>query len=306
MTKQDVQDERATAGLVRSIVEEERGGSEITMHPTAALAGEIEVLHRCAVSRPRDMKAAQMVMLEMLSNFPALAEMGTYAIPYKEHTEECKAKPWKERASCRCPVSWVRGPSIELMVPMAAAWKNNLHGARLVPVGQETLVQGIYVDVEGLNVVVRDRQVSRMKRKKNGETFWLGQDEYWKEVEIQASKMHRNAIKRGIPRFVWQPLYEAALDVRLAKEASGKIPARWAAACDKFARKGITPEDLLATLGVQKADDLSPEHMVNLGSLWNASEAGLLNLREMFGVPDEPDGLPARLPGGSAIAREDE
>jgi hypothetical protein len=221
--------------------------------------------------------------------YPDLAERGVYAIPYKTHTEKCKKGPRSQRANCSCPVDWVVGPGIHLATLMADEWGCCVDGARIYTSsadGGADLIEGFFLDFVKRRMIVRQRIVPRFKRTRSGEKYAIPQDAYHKEVEIHASKMHRNCILKGLPAKVTYTVYHAALRIKEATIHREGLAETWNKVLAYFEPHGGDEEAVLRLLSKDDPSEVTAEDISNLRALVQSDRAGFTRARELFRIPD--------------------
>lgn len=274
----------------------------------AALRVTYDSLASIAHGKTRDVGEVIERCIAGLRVHPEAAATGCYSIPYKNHTDDCKKKPWAARKNCHCPLTWVRGPGIQLALWIAAEWKYCADGARVYPSGQdngEALVEGFFFDLVNVRMVVRQRIVSRFRKKRDGTSYAISQDEYWMEVERNASKMHRNAILKGLPRHVVEPVYETALTIHKEQIQELGIAEVWAQVIGYFATKGVDEDAVIALLGVDGVQDVREEHIINLRHLASSVKAGFQQVKDVFAMPENESPKVGEIGSATSEQRED-
>jgi hypothetical protein len=257
----------------------------------------------------RDELAVVQASVSTLDAYPELAEIGTYAIPYRQHTRACKDGPWAARQSCKCPItSWAKGPGIHLAVMMAADYGYCRDEARVYPSEEgRVLVEGVFVDFVRARMCVRQRMVSRARKGKGGGVYQMSEPDFSKEVEINASKMHRNAILKGLPRRITETVYQHAAKICEQQVQDEGTAEAWNKAVVFFADRGVGEDRLVAVLGKGAPAELRAADIVNLRHLVRTIQAQIVSVEQVFGVAaSDGRAADAGKPMGAATEERDD
>ncbi len=173
------------------------------------------------------------------------------------------------------------GPSARFAEIINYSWGNTRAGARVVSVGEEFVTaQGLFYDLEKNTAI--SYEVQRRISDKNGRRY--NADMIGVTSNAASSIGLRNAILKGIPKALWNPMYEAARkvvagDVRtLANRRDEAIKA--------FAIFGIKPEQIFTVLGIQGIQDMTIDHLVVLKGLLTAIQDGDTTPEQAFARQD--------------------
>jgi len=274
----------------------------------ATLRVTYEAMATLAMGKTRDDREVIQRSIDGLRAHPEAAAKSAYSIPFKTHTDDCKKRPWAARKNCACPISWVRGPSVNLALWVAGEWKYCVEGARVFPSGDdngEATVEGFFLDLVNVRMVVRQRIVSRFRKKRDGSSYHISQDDYWQEVERNASKMHRNAVLKGIPRHVIQPVYETGLAIHKEMIQEEGIAETWGRVLGFFSERGVTEEMVCRLMGKSGFEEVRAEDVANLRHLVQSIGAGFQSIGEVFQMPDNASPPVGDVGGAASTERED-
>lgn len=221
---------------------------------------EMEQLVLTARRYPRKVERARDCMIAMASLDEQSAAEMNYALPRGGKT--------------------VEGPSIRFAEVALQSWGNARAGARVIEVNRvEKYVEaeGRFWDLE-TNVEVSSR-VRRRISDKEGRCF--NDDMIAVTGNAATSIAKRNAILAGIPKAAWRHAYEAS-----RKVAAGEIealPKKRRETLVAFQRFGVGPDRVLASLGLQREEAISLDHIATLRGMWAALKNGEATVEEMFG-----------------------
>lgn len=163
----------------------------------------------------------------------------------------------------------ISGPSTRLAEIVASAWGNCRAGARVVDEGAEFITaQGVFQDLER-NVHVT-MEVRRRITGKNGRRF--GQDMIGVTGNAACSIALRNAVFRGVPKALWNEVYEAAR--KCAVGSAVTLVAKRDAMFAHFQKLGAGREQVLAVVGVQGEHDIGLDELATLKGLATAIKDG--------------------------------
>lgn len=183
----------------------------------------------------------------------------------------------------------IEGPSVRLAEVMSHAWGNLRVSARIVEEGREFLTaQGICHDLEK-NVAV-STEVQRRILTKQGKRY--GSDMIATTGNAACSIALRNAVFRVIPRAFVDRILAKAKEVSVS--GKGTLEQKRAAAIRYFESKGAKAKSVFETLGVRGVEDLTIDHLIDLGGMRTALEEGTATIAELFGPKEEPTPEPAK------------
>jgi hypothetical protein len=192
---------------------------------------------------------------------------------------------YNEQAAENCIYSLPRGgkpiigPSIGFANIVAAAWGNCTDAARIVAIDRKEKVvvaEGGFHDLETNRKTMLP--VQRRIVDKQGRLF--SDDMIMVTGMAAASIARRNAILNAVPRALWFPIYERALqivrgDVETFAERKDK-------ALKAFAQFGVKPEQVYMALGLKGDADMTLEHVAPMRGMYSALRDGSITVEEMF------------------------
>lgn len=169
----------------------------------------------------------------------------------------------------------IEGPSVRLAEILIYAWSNVRAGARVVDDdGKFVTAQGVYVDLEKNNYITFE--VRRRVTTRSGHRF--GDDMVAVTANAACSIALRNAVFKGIPKSIWEPIYYAAK--ARAVGTKDQLPVRVQKAFEYFAKSGATEEQLLKALQIESRSEVTTEHLGILIGLRNALKADEFSIDE--------------------------
>jgi hypothetical protein len=175
----------------------------------------------------------------------------------------------------------IEGASSRFAEIVASAWGNCRYGARVVGETNDFVIaQGVFHDLQTNACVTVD--VQRRIIDSKGRRY--GVDMIGVTANAACSIAIRNAILRGVPKALWQSLFEAAK--RTAAGTETTLGKRRLAAVAAFEERGIKPARLFAALGVQGIDDINLDHLLRLRGYINALNEGEASLTDLFPNPN--------------------
>jgi len=208
----------------------------------------------------------------------------------------------------------IEGASSRFAEIVAVAWGNCRYGARVVgETADFVIAQGIFHDLQTnacVTVDVQRRIVDAKGRRFNVDMIGV-------TANAACSIAIRNAILKGVPKALWQSIYDAARRTAAGSEAT--LTKRRDAAIAAFAERGIKPARLFETLAIAGLDDLTLDHLVTLRGYLNAIADGEATIGDFFPTPaivapappqhgvsfvDGVQAPPAERPGANARVRK--
>jgi hypothetical protein len=171
------------------------------------------------------------------------------------------------------------GPSIGFANIVAASWGNCTDAARIVHVDRKdkvVIAEGGFHDLETNRKTVLP--VQRRIVDKQGRLF--SDDMIMVTGMAAASIARRNAILNAVPRALWFPIYERALqivrgDIETFAERKDK-------ALKAFAQFGVKPEQVYMALGLKGDAEMTLEHVAPMRGMYSALRDGFMTVEEMF------------------------
>ena len=173
----------------------------------------------------------------------------------------------------------ITGPSIRLAEIVAAEYGNCRVGARVVHVDRfEKFVEaeGIFHDLQkntATTARVRRRIVDSKGRLYNDDMILV-------TGNAACSIAKRNAILAGVPKALWMPAYEAALEV--IKGAAKTLTERREKALKVLGTFGVTLDMIARALDVAGPLEITTEHMPTLIAWHNSLKDGSATVESLF------------------------
>jgi hypothetical protein len=171
----------------------------------------------------------------------------------------------------------VIGPSARFAEIIASAWGNCRFGARVVATTERFIVaQGYFHDLEQ-NTAVQFEVQRRITTRKGAR---YGDDMVATTGNAASSIALRNAVLKGVPKALWQDLWEEA---RLCASGGSKpLEQRRADALKLFSEMGIKEQRVFEFLGVNSPEDMTVNHLLVLRGLVTAFKEGDATPEEVF------------------------
>jgi hypothetical protein len=187
----------------------------------------------------------------------------------------------------------IRGPSIRFAEIVLSAWGNVRCAARVT---HEDRVER-YVEAEALvhdletNVgyVARARRRIELKRGRKS----VDPDMIQLAGAAATSVARRNAILGAIPKTVWRRAQEAVEAVIRGDQKT--LVERRDAAFSYFNKMGVPTERILKSLSVNHLDDITLDHLVDLGGMRSSLKSGDATLDQLFPEEVQPGPKPETL-----------
>ena len=174
----------------------------------------------------------------------------------------------------------IHGPSARFAEIVAYCYGNCRAGARIVDEGPEFVTaQGLFFDIE--RNVALSFEVRRRITNKSGKRF--DADMVGVTGNAAASIALRFAVLRGVPKPIWQESYEASR--KMVAGTMKNLPTRRSDAIKHFQKFGASEVMVLETLGVEKVEEVTEEHLVMLKGLAVAIRDGETTVDSAF-VPE--------------------
>jgi len=185
----------------------------------------------------------------------------------------------------------IRGPSARFAEILLARYGNCRVSSRIVNEDDQWITaQGIFHDLETNSATANE--VRRRITDKRGRKFSI--DMIGTTANAASSIAARNAILRGIPRAVWQTVFEAC--ERTIAGSDKPLQDRRDAALLHFKRLGATPERVFAALDVAGLEEIGTDELITLQGIRQAIKDGELTIDEAF-----PPQRPSVAPGTSRV-----
>tara|TARA_Y100000310_G_scaffold334268_1_gene413705 strand:+ start:2371 stop:3414 length:1044 start_codon:yes stop_codon:yes gene_type:complete len=190
----------------------------------------------------------------------------------------------------------IEGPSVRFAEIIVAAWKNVRADVQALPVGPkdtECTSVATFFDLE-TNVAIR---IATKRRIVNKENRRYSDDMIVMTQNANNSIAFRNAVFKGIPEALWDPIYDRARVLALGE--GGTIIQKRQDMISWFSKLGIQEAAILKRLDVASAGDINVDELVKLKGLANAIKDGEITAEQAFSTtgaaPEQPSGLKERL-----------
>ncbi len=207
---------------------------------------------------PRSIKQFRDQSLQLVTLTEAIAQECIYALPRDGKT--------------------IEGPTARFAEIIASSWHNCRAGARVVSdTGDFVTAQGVFHDLE--NNVAITYEVQRRVVDKQGRRY--KPDMIGVTGNAASSIALRNAILKGVPKALWNDLYQAARKCVMGDFKT--LANRRAGAIEQFQAYGVSKEMICATLGVAGVEDIGLEKLVVLAGLLTAIKDGDTTVEQAFG-----------------------
>lgn len=229
----------------------------------ALAKAEIDMQVSTAKAFPRQVDKFQRTMRSWIGN-PDIAEACIFSLP---------------RAGKN-----IEGASVRFAELAVAAWGNCRVMARVVSVEQGTVsAQGVFHDLE-TNAATSDETQRSIK---NSKGHRYPPDMIVVTGRAACAISRRNAALAGIPRAVWEPLYQEARQTVAGDQQS--LPTKRAAAVEYLQKVGVTLPMVLATLGVASIDEITVDHIASLRAAARQIRRGESTIEQAFIDPSRPE-----------------
>jgi len=236
----------------------------------AIVQGEIDTQIRTAKSYPRDIKRS----------LTAARDLATVT---QDVAGECYYR--LERRAKGGGRNVIQGPSARFAEILATTWGNCRAGARIIEETDRFVVaQGAFVDLENnvaITYEVRRRITDREGRRYNDDMVGV-------TANAACSIALRNAVLKGIPKALWEPVLKEA--IKTYRGDAQSLSERRANMLAAFAKLGVTEEQILRHLGKASAEAIGLDDIVALRGVFTALQEGDTTIEEAFPEPEPPEG----------------
>lgn len=226
--------------------------SDIAVPGTIELITKAEIDQQIATAKkyPRDIKEFRSKVRTLAVSSPATAAECFYSLPRDGKT--------------------IKGPSARFAELLAYAYGNCRAGGRIVAQEYGFIVaQGVFHDLE--NNSANTSEVRRRITDKNGNQY--STDMIAVTANAAASIAIRNAVMKGIPRPLWETIYDECLD--LAAGGSDKpFSERRAAAIKHLNKLGMNDDQICRALQVKKTAQITEDRLIDLIGMATALKEG--------------------------------
>lgn len=264
--------DRETEPLPETALSPSAGGSEfarlLTKDMSAAEAmtrAEVDIAIATAKAYPRNVRNAVKNAMEMAGATPQVASEMRYVLPRSGRD--------------------VEGPTIRLAEIIGSCWGNIRYDAQVIEEADSYLVaRASCHDLESnvqIAVTVRRRILDRNGRRYNEDMVGV-------TGQAACAIALRNAIFKVIPMGVTRQVYDYAMNVAFGKAQA--LDQRRDKALAYFRSMGVTPDRLVAALGVDDVSRIGLDELKTLLGWRNALTEGETTIEEVFPAVDGDDG----------------
>lgn len=186
----------------------------------------------------------------------------------------------------------IEGPSVRFAEIISHSWGNSRSGARVVDdTGKFVTSQGVFHDLE--TNVATTFEVQRRITDKQGRRY--NDDMVGVTANAASSIAYRNAVLKGIPKALWQPIYEQARKLLLGDVRT--LTSRRDTMLAYYQKLGVSPDKVFARLEVASIEDITLEHLLTLKGLATALKDGETSIEQTFPTAKTASNLNERLKG---------
>lgn len=262
----------ALKNLTREKEPEEREVGAVEILDTGALAAmnksEIDQQIATAHKYPRSLAKFKRDATDMVTMTEETAQDCIYALPRAGEV--------------------IEGPSVRFAEIIFNAWGNCRAGSRVTnDDGTYVYAQGAFHDLEknaAYAFEVPRRVVDKVGRRYTADMVGM-------TISAASSIALRNAILKGIPKALWNSIYQTARATVMGDYQT--LPNRRAKLLDAFQAYGMTREMVLKLLpNLQGIEDIGLDKMVHLGGFLNALKEGDATVESLLAATN-PDNAPA-------------
>lgn len=247
------------------IVSEEEIQSQIGFSVSASLASaEIDTQIATAKKYPRSITTFLRESTGLITTSQTVADESFFALKRRGKDGQTKN---------------ILGPSIRFAEILASMWGNCRSAARIV--GEEAryvVSQGAFFDLEK-NAAITTETRRRITTSKG---YRFSDDMIAVTANAACSIALRNAILRGIPKAIWDELYQTALQVAAGQgqtmaEKRNNVLTFWQ-------ELGVDERQLFHALRVNGANDITLEHCLLMRGAINTMKAEGLSVEDTLGL----------------------
>ncbi len=244
---------------------------EVVMDSSAlAVITSAEVDQQVATAKryPRSIVAFRKEAMEMVTLSETVAEDCIFALPRGKEKNEVTGK-WEAK--------FIEGPSVRFSEIIVSAWGNNRSGSR--PMGDDgryVTAQGVFHDLEKNTAFTVE--VKRSILNKQGQRF--NSDMVGVTTNAACSIAVRNARLGGIPKAIWQELYDAA-----KKTAIGDIKTLEKKRSDMmayFMKMNVLEDTIFEFMNVTGLEDIGLDELAILKGIATGIKEGTLSIDKAF------------------------
>jgi len=173
------------------------------------------------------------------------------------------------------------GPSIRFAEALVSCWGNARVGVEVVDVDRRdgvVVAEGRFYDCEkNVGFAIRTRRRNVMTKKDD--------DSYQVTGNAASSIALRNAILRGVPKALWNDIFELAKQTAAGDAAS--LETIRVEMIKLFTALGVTENRLFAALGIPGIADMGPDEIVAMKAWRKQLQSKDSTIEEIFGYPED-------------------
>lgn len=236
-------------------------------------AAEIDQQIATARRYPRDIEEFKRSVEMQILTDKETAESMTYVLEREEYDRETRTKRKK----------LIPGPSVRFAEVLVNEYGNCRAGARALGADEDFVTaQGLFWNLEKNVAGFRERKAGI--RTKDGKKY--GHEMIKTTMNAAISTAYREAVLKGIPKALWQPLWMKAVKYVEGGD-SAEVKKAWEKAVAWFGKKKVTPEMILKKLNRPNADEVTKEDIVILGAFSSQIREEDADPMEIFGEKTE-------------------
>lgn len=234
----------------------------------AQVRGEVDMQVATAKAYPRHVEKFKASALALATASDTIAASMMYALP---------RGTGKDRKV-------IEGPSVRFAEILVAEFGNCRVASRVLDADEKYVTaQAVFIDLE--KNVARSVEVKRRITDSRGNRY--NDDMVMVTANAAASIASREAALKGVPEAVWWPVYEAARAKAVGKGGTDKtFETKRTELIAGLTKLGAVIERVLAQQKVEKVEDLTAEHCMELEALRQAIRDGGTTVNECFPTTD--------------------
>ena len=172
----------------------------------------------------------------------------------------------------------IMGPSIRFAEIVRASYGNIRVASRYVGIDERVrgraviVVEAVAMDMQNNDAVLMSVTRPIMTSPRNGQPRMFTADMVNVTMMAAQSIAQRDATLRLVPKALWIDGYHAAIDA--ARGDIATLTDRRKRMIEAFGKFGIKPAELYKAIGVDSADEIGLDQMVDLGGMWTSLKEG--------------------------------
>jgi hypothetical protein len=237
------------------------------MTALAVLAkAEIDANVATAKAYPRSIKQFMNEATALVTLTEQIAEDCIFAIPRGKENGKQK---------------FIEGPSVRFSEIIVSCFGNCRSGARVVGEEKEyVLSEGFFHDLEK-NVAIK---VEVKRRITNSQGKRYNSDMIAVTGNAASSIARRNAALQGIPKAIWQTLYDSAKSTAIGDQKT--LVKKRSDMMSYFQKMNVTAETIFEFMGVKGVEDIGLDELTMLKGIATAIKEGTVTIEKAFTVEE--------------------